>query len=139
MAKRLFLGPRPIWRHFCNRSSQDVISSTWQEESDLQVHRELLVRYQLQASGGNQNVFVVQPFLRNSAEFVGEGQQEFQLKLTESLALVDTLGWTVTDSEVFGLSGYGKAMFFGSGQVDALNEKLKNQPQTTAVFVSNYR
>ena len=107
------------------------------EQSDAQDHLDLLNQYQLQAMG-QQNVFVIQPFLRNSSEFVGKGQVDYELKLAESLALVETMGWVAIDHATVGMDSYGKASFFGNGQIDNLLEQMKKHPHLTVIFISNY-
>ena len=127
----------------CARSSSsssrdDVVGDSFLSSlntSDIETHRELLNQYRLHVAGG-QSVFVIQPFLRNCSEFVGKGKIGHELKLSEALALVNTLEWGVVGYESLGMDTFERDTFFGSGQISNLMEKMKKLPQMTALFVS---
>ena len=109
--------------------------------ADLDTHIELLSQYQLQAAE-KQNVFLIQPFQRprypqNLENYV---RRDVQLLLEESKALVETLGWTVTKSELVGMASFGKKQFFGSGKMAELQEKIAlSHSATSGIFLSTYR
>ena len=100
---------------------------------DLDVHRHMLQRYHLSAVG-KQNVMVIQPFFRTARR-----TRDADLALEETLALVDTLGWTTVDSVVAGVNVPWRGELFGSGKIDELSERVRQLPSVSTVVVSSYR
>ena len=121
-------------------SSSSVIGSdmTANEEDrlDEDLHEQILTRYNLAAVDTHQ-VFIIQPFKR-SKMCVPE-DREVGLKMAESVALVDTLGWKVVDKEAVGLSHFNYPEFFKWGKLQELAERVTRNAAVSAVFLSTYQ
>ena len=122
-------------------SSSSVMGSsdrTASEEDrlDEDLHEQILTRYNLAAVDTHQ-VFVIQPFER-SKMCVPE-DREVGLKMAESVALADTLGWKVVDKEAVGLSHFNYPEFFKSGKLQELAERVTRNAAVSAVFLSTYQ
>ena len=121
-------------------SSSSVMGSdrTASEEDrlDEDLHEQILTRYNLAAVDTHQ-VFVIQPFER-SKMCVPE-DREVGLKMAESVALADTLGWKVVDKEAVGLSHFNYPEFFKWGKLQELAERVTRNAAVSAVFLSTYQ
>ena len=90
-------------------SSSSVIGSDMvaqvEDRVDEDLHKQLLTRYNLAAMDTHQ-VFIIQPFKRDN--FGAPEDPDIGLKMDESVALADTLGWKVVDKEVVGLPDFNQ-------------------------------
>ena len=122
------------------KSSSSVMGSdrTASEEDrlDEDLHEQILTRYNLAAVDTHQ-VFVIQPFER-SKMCVPE-DREVGLKMAESVALADTLGWKVVDKEAVGLPHFNYPEFFKWGKLQELAERVTRNAAVSAVFLSTYQ
>ena len=109
--------------------------------ADVETHSELMDEYQLKAAG-LQNLFVIQPYLwsENDATAKDRSKQSSHRKMSETLALVDTLGWNAVGQKEVGLKSFMKREFFGSGKMQELQEAMDSSPlPITSVLVSAYQ
>ena len=126
---------------FSSSSSSVIDSDTAANEEDRvdeALREQLITRYNLAAVDTHQ-VFVIQPFKRRYNELPVPEDPAVGLKMAESVALADTLGWKVVDREVAGLPHFDSPEFFKWGKLQELAERVRQNAAVSAVFLSTYQ
>lgn len=91
------------------------------------------------------NVCVIQPYVKNLSKYKSPEEEQEQenriaasrLQLEEAVALIQTLPkWKVSDSCLIGVPNFNKTTFFGSNQIERVQENLSQAKEISAVFVS---
>ena len=145
-----------------NLLSNDIKSAQLDSEADfdnlselvdIEVHSEMLQKYHLEALN-TQQLLIIQPAheLDSNANF---GDTRTQLKLAETLGLIETLGWTSVDEVLFDVKPNGRDnIFFETRWLINLRNHISSlenpvltcgEKQTniakhiSAVFVSTFR
>ena len=135
-AARSLLRPlraRPVWVRQSSRSRDEVYQELVEPDQEM---TDLVDRYCFVPSM-RQQVLVIQPFVRYGDKVKLHTSQD--LMLAESVALVETLAWTVVDTLTVGLNSFQKKHLFGAGKLRLLEEKISNNTKITSVFISLYQ
>lgn len=97
-------------------------------------YEEMSAKYLGIAPGGHK-ALVLQPYVKWGSEKKRNTTPELQL--AEAVALLNTLpNWIVVDKLCVSLMNLKKKRLLGFGNLESLKERVKNNPDITAVFVS---
>nr|ANO53997.1 gtbp6 [Eyprepocnemis plorans] len=136
-------GDVPLWCnrfaciHSCSKNGLDdrnPLDSDIEDETGEEEYQELYNRFMRTTEMGHQ-LLVVQPYVKWGPSKKSITTPELQLE--EAVALVRTLRrWTVVDTEIISLKNFDKKTFFGKGNLERLQQRIRKDKKITGVFVS---
>ncbi|KAG8225693.1 hypothetical protein J437_LFUL001726, partial [Ladona fulva] len=133
--REFFTSSKMLKDDFHSDKNRPYKEDSEREDSETSLkYEELAKRYFSSPEAGHQ-VFVVQPYIKWGAKKKKITTPDLQLG--EAVALVESLHrWKVVDKMKVPLQSFEKKTLFGTGSLQQLTEKIKQNPFVTAVFVS---
>ncbi|XP_046982683.1 putative GTP-binding protein 6 [Schistocerca americana] len=111
-----------------------TFDSDFEDDAREEEYQELYNRFMRTAEMGHQ-LLVIQPYIKwgPSKKLITTPE----LQLEEAVALVRTLRrWTVVDTEIISLKNFDKKTFFGKGNLERLQQRIRKDKKVTGVFIS---
>lgn len=122
--------------HLCSKNRLDErnnFDSDIDDETSEEYH-ELYDRFMRTAEMGHQ-LLIIQPYIK-----WGPAKKTIttpELQLQEAVALVRTLRrWSVVDTEIISMKNFDKKTFFGQGNLERLQKRIRTDKKITGVFIS---